>query len=135
MLAIAPSFGAIHLEDIRVPECFEIEKRLIEALDIPVMHDDVHGTAVAALAAIIGACAQLGPAARRGQTIGQIGLGAAGFGIARLARRRARRPSSRPTPTRSPRPTPTRNGIEIADFDDRHGARPTSSSRRPGGRG
>src|SRR5207247_2202425 len=56
VLRIAPTFGAIHLEDIRVPECFEIERRLIDALDVPVMHDDVHGTAVATLAAVLGAC-------------------------------------------------------------------------------
>ena len=46
VIRIAPGFGGIHLEDIRAPECFEIEARLIDALDIPVMHDDVHGTAV-----------------------------------------------------------------------------------------
>ncbi|MEA2288231.1 MAG: hypothetical protein QOD55_228 [Solirubrobacteraceae bacterium] len=85
VLDIAPGFGAIHLEDISVPECFEIETRLIEALDVPVMHDDVHGTAVTALAAALAACAQLGRPFSE-QTVGQIGLGAAGFGIASLAR-------------------------------------------------
>ncbi len=54
--AIAPTFGGINLEDIKAPECFEIEKRLIEALDIPVMHDDQHGTAVISAAAIMNAC-------------------------------------------------------------------------------
>jgi len=54
--AIAPTFGGINLEDIKAPECFEIEKRLIEELDIPVMHDDQHGTAVISTAAIINAC-------------------------------------------------------------------------------
>ena len=43
VIRIAPGFGAIHLEDIRAPECFEIEPRLIDALDVPVMHDDVQG--------------------------------------------------------------------------------------------
>ena len=43
---IAPTFGGINLEDIRAPECFEIERRLIETLDIPVFHDDQHGTAI-----------------------------------------------------------------------------------------
>jgi malate dehydrogenase (oxaloacetate-decarboxylating) len=80
---IAPGFGAIHLEDIRVPECFEIEARLIEGLDKPVMHDDVHGTGVATLAAIIVACRQVGRELDE-VAIGQIGLGAAGFGIANL---------------------------------------------------
>lgn len=50
--AIAPSFGAINLEDISAPRCFEVEQRLIERLDIPVMHDDQHGTAVVILAAL-----------------------------------------------------------------------------------
>lgn len=50
--AMAPSFGAINLEDISAPRCFEVERRLIERLDIPVMHDDQHGTAVVILAAL-----------------------------------------------------------------------------------
>lgn len=50
--ALAPSVGAINLEDIAAPRCFEVERRLIEALDIPVMHDDQHGTAVVILAAL-----------------------------------------------------------------------------------
>lgn len=54
--AIAPTFGGINLEDIKSPECFEIERRLVEELDIPVMHDDQHGTAVISAAAIINAC-------------------------------------------------------------------------------
>jgi len=54
--AISPTFGGINLEDIKAPECFEIERRLIEELDIPVMHDDQHGTAVISAAAIVNAC-------------------------------------------------------------------------------
>jgi malate dehydrogenase (oxaloacetate-decarboxylating)/malate dehydrogenase (oxaloacetate-decarboxylating)(NADP+) len=54
--AIAPTFGAINLEDIKSPECFEIERRLVEELNIPVMHDDQHGTAVISAAGIINAC-------------------------------------------------------------------------------
>ena len=80
---IAPGFGGIHLEDISTPECFEIEARLIEALPQPVMHDDVHGTAVVSLAAAIVACRQAG-LKLEDETVGQIGLGAAGFGIASL---------------------------------------------------
>jgi malate dehydrogenase (oxaloacetate-decarboxylating) len=57
---IAPVFGGISLEDISSPRCFEVEERLIEALDIPVMHDDQHGTAVVILAAIINAAAVVG---------------------------------------------------------------------------
>jgi malate dehydrogenase (oxaloacetate-decarboxylating) len=81
VLRIAPGFGGIHLEDIRVPDCFEIERRLIEALDVPVMHDDVHGTGVVALAAALAACAQAGVGLAE-SSVGQIGLGAAGIGIA-----------------------------------------------------
>jgi len=51
--AISPTFGGINLEDIKAPECFEIEKRLVEELDIPVMHDDQHGTAIISGAALI----------------------------------------------------------------------------------
>lgn len=53
--AIAPTFGAIHLEDIAPPRCFEVERRLGEELDIPVMHNDQHGTAIVVLAALINA--------------------------------------------------------------------------------
>ena len=83
VVRIAPTFGGIHLEDISAPECFEIEARLIEALNKPVMHDDVHGTAVVALAAALVACRHAGLALPE-QVVGQIGLGAAGFGIAAL---------------------------------------------------
>ena len=60
---IAPTFGGINLEDIKAPECFEIERRLVEALDIPVMHDDQHGTAIIISAAMINAayCNGQGP--------------------------------------------------------------------------
>jgi malate dehydrogenase (oxaloacetate-decarboxylating) len=83
VVRISPTFGGIHLEDISAPECFEIESRLIEALDKPVMHDDVHGTAVVTLAAAIVACNHAGLTLQQ-ETVGQIGLGAAGFGIAAL---------------------------------------------------
>src|ERR1044071_1558119 len=53
--AIAPTFGGINLEDIKAPECFEIERRLKEELNIPVMHDDQHGTAIISSAALINA--------------------------------------------------------------------------------
>ncbi len=55
VIAFAPAFGGINLEDIAAPKCFEVERRLIEALDIPVMHDDQHGTAIVVLAAILNA--------------------------------------------------------------------------------
>jgi len=116
VLDVAPSFGAIHLEDIQVPECFEIEARLIDALDVPVMHDDVHGTAVAALAAIMTACAQLGRPLEE-QTVGQIGLGAAGFGIACLANAAGARTVLATDPDRTAQAHADANGIEIADFE------------------
>jgi malate dehydrogenase (oxaloacetate-decarboxylating)(NADP+) len=53
---LAPTFGGINLEDIKAPECFEIEKRLKAELDIPVMHDDQHGTAIVSAAALLNAC-------------------------------------------------------------------------------
>ncbi len=80
---IAPTFGGIHLEDISTPECFEIEARLIEDLPQPVMHDDVHGTAVVTLAATISASRNVG-LKLEDAVVGQIGLGSAGFGIASL---------------------------------------------------
>ena len=83
VIRIAPTFGGIHLEDISAPECFEIEPRLIGALDKPVMHDDVHGTAVVTLAAVLVACRHADLTLEE-EVVGQIGLGAAGFGIAAL---------------------------------------------------
>jgi malate dehydrogenase (oxaloacetate-decarboxylating) len=83
--AIAPSFGAIQLEDIAAPLCFEVEESLKARLDRPVMHDDQHGTAVVTLAALINAAARVG-VDLRDSVVGQIGLGAAGIGIARLLR-------------------------------------------------
>lgn len=83
--AIAPSFGAVQLEDIATPACFEIEKELVRRLDKPVLHDDQHGTAVVVLAALLGA-ERRADFTLSESVIGQIGLGAAGLGIARLLR-------------------------------------------------
>jgi malate dehydrogenase (oxaloacetate-decarboxylating) len=80
---IAESFGAIQLEDFAAPECFEIEQALQARLQKPVMHDDQHGTAVVALAALLNAARYSG-VDLRASTVGQIGLGAAGTGIVRL---------------------------------------------------
>jgi len=84
--AIAPTFAAIQLEDISAPRCFEIEKRLQEALDIPVMHDDQHGTAVVSTAALMVAARETGRELRK-SVIGQIGLGAAGNAIGQMLMR------------------------------------------------
>ena len=81
--AIAPTFSAIQLEDISAPRCFEIEERLQAMLDIPVMHDDQHGTAVVVTAALKNACRYAGVDLHQA-TIGQIGLGAAGMAISRM---------------------------------------------------
>jgi malate dehydrogenase (oxaloacetate-decarboxylating) len=80
---VAPTFGAIHLEDISAPACFAIEARLKQLLAQPVMHDDVHGTAVVTLAAVLVAARQTG-VSLGAAVVGQLGLGAAGFGIASL---------------------------------------------------
>jgi malate dehydrogenase (oxaloacetate-decarboxylating) len=83
VLNIAPTFGAIKLEDIRAPECFDIEDALDAALDIPVMHDDQHGTAVVVLAALFNATRFSGLMLQK-SVVGIIGLGAAGMGISKL---------------------------------------------------
>lgn len=80
---ISPTFSAIQLEDISAPRCFEIESRLQTMLDIPVMHDDQHGTAVVTTAALTTACRLTGIILENAQ-IGQIGLGAAGNAIGRM---------------------------------------------------
>jgi len=82
---IAPGFGGINLEDISAPRCFEIERRLTEELDIPVFHDDQHGTAIVVLAGLINAC----KVAARDIVSAKIvfsGAGAAGVAVAKLLR-------------------------------------------------
>lgn len=80
---LAPTFGAINLEDISAPRCFEIERRLIEELNIPVMHDDQHGTAIVVLAGMINAMKITG---RQKESVRIVinGAGAAGSGVTRL---------------------------------------------------
>ena len=84
--AIAPTFAAIQLEDISAPRCFEIEERLQAMLDIPVMHDDQHGTAVVSTAALLTATREAGTDLGKA-VIGQIGLGAAGQAIGQMLMR------------------------------------------------
>lgn len=81
--AIAPSFGAINLEDIASPKCFEIEERLKAELDIPVFHDDQHGTAVVVLAGLINAAKVVGKSLRDCKVV-LAGPGAAGTAIIKL---------------------------------------------------
>lgn len=81
--AIAPSFGAINLEDIAAPICFEVEERLKQELSIPLMHDDQHGTAVVVLAGLINAMKVVGKNLSDCK-ITMVGAGAAGVAIAKL---------------------------------------------------
>ena len=81
--AISLTFSAIQLEDISAPRCFEIEERLQSVLDIPVMHDDQHGTAVVSTAALMTAAKRTGVDIKKVR-IGQIGLGAAGYAIGKM---------------------------------------------------
>jgi malate dehydrogenase (oxaloacetate-decarboxylating) len=115
VVRIASGFGGIHLEDISAPECFEIERRLIEALPQPVMHDDVHGTAVVTLAAAIAACRQVGIRMDEA-VVGQIGLGAAGFGIASLIHDAGVRRVLASDPNPDAQEQAGAHGIEIADL-------------------
>lgn len=86
--AIAPSFGAINLEDIAAPKCFEIEERLKAELDIPVFHDDQHGTAVVVLAGLINAMKVVGKNLADTKVV-VIGAGAAGTAIIKLLKQYA----------------------------------------------
>ena len=83
LVRLRPSFGAVNLEDISAPRCFELEEKLIEALDCPVMHDDQHGTAVVALAALTNAAKVTG---RKLESLRVVvsGAGAAGIAVAEI---------------------------------------------------
>ena len=80
---IAPTFGGIHLEDIAAPACFEIERRLSEMLDIPVMHDDQHATAIVTLAGLMNAAKVVGRELSSMNVVVN-GAGAAGIAITKL---------------------------------------------------
>jgi malate dehydrogenase (oxaloacetate-decarboxylating) len=81
--ALSPIFGGINLEDIATPKCYEIEDRLIKELDIPVFHDDQHGTAIVAVAAVLGAMRLLGKDLKSAKVVIN-GAGAAGTAITSL---------------------------------------------------
>ena len=83
ILAVAPAFGGINLEDFAAPDCFEIEERVKAALDIPVMHDDQHGTAIVVLAALINASAVVKKNFKKLKVVVS-GAGAAGTAITKL---------------------------------------------------
>src|SRR3954470_15578196 len=80
---LAPSFGGINLEDISAPRCFEIEERLKAMLDIPVFHDDQHGTAVVTLAALLNAVKLTGKRLEDLRVL-VVGLGAAGVAVTKI---------------------------------------------------
>src|SRR3954453_23233501 len=115
VVRVAPGFGGIHLEDISAPECFEIERRLIDALPQPVMHDDVHGTAVVTFAAAIAACRQVDIRLDEA-VVGQIGRGAAGYGIASLIHDAGVRRLVASDPNPRAQEQARARGIEIADL-------------------
>jgi len=79
LVRLRPSFGAVNLEDVSAPRCFELERRLVEALDCPVMHDDQHGTAIVVLAALRGA------AKATARELGQLRVAISGAGAAGVA--------------------------------------------------
>ncbi|KAA1019327.1 NADP-dependent malic enzyme [Pseudonocardia sp. EV170527-09] len=83
LVRLRPTFGAVNLEDVAAPRCFELERRLVEALDCPVMHDDQHGTAVVLLAAVDGAC-RVQDRSLSDLRIVISGAGAAGIACARI---------------------------------------------------
>ncbi len=83
VVRLAPAFGGINLEDISAPRCFEIEERLKARLDIPVFHDDQHGTAVVVLAALLNACRVVGKPLERLRVV-IMGQGAAGVAITKI---------------------------------------------------
>jgi malate dehydrogenase (oxaloacetate-decarboxylating) len=116
VVRIAPTFGGIHLEDISAPECFEIEARLKATLPQPVMHDDVHGTAVVTLAAALVACRNAGLRLEE-EVIGQIGLGAAGLGISSLMVDAGAEKVLASDPNEASHARAREKGIEITDLE------------------
>ena len=128
---LAPSFGGINLEDISAPRCFEIEDRLKAMLDIPVFHDDQHGTAVVALAALTNALVLTGRSPESTRVVIS-GAGAAGVAVAKILLElrhqgpRGHRPQGRPA-LGSQRPDPGQAG---AGRDDRR-HRPAAPARSP----
>ena len=83
LVRLRPSFGAVNLEDVSAPRCFELEEKLIEALDCPVMHDDQHGTAIVVLAALTGAAKVTGRELENLRVVVS-GAGAAGIAVAQM---------------------------------------------------
>jgi malate dehydrogenase (oxaloacetate-decarboxylating) len=113
----ACGFGAIQLEDIESPACFHVEERLVAELEMPVLHDDQHGTAVAALAATSNAMARAGLDLARAR-VGVLGLGAAGTAIARMIQGVTERPVLGYDPSPQAQERLRKSGGEVvADLD------------------
>jgi malate dehydrogenase (oxaloacetate-decarboxylating) len=126
--AAAPTFGGINLEDISAPRCFEIERRLRAELDIPVFHDDQHGTAVVVLAALVNALRVVGKAAEDVRVV-VVGAGAAGLACTDIVprprgrRHRRLRPRGRAVPRRPAARRRARALAERTNRDNVRGAR------------
>ena len=132
---VAPTFGGINLEDIAAPRCFEIERRLKESLDIPVFHDDQHGTAVVVLAALLNALKVVGKRAEDVRVV-VVGAGAAGMACAKIILEHGVRTSSSATSAAScTRAAPELDG-ELASMAARTNPRGLDGhrQRRAGGR-
>ena len=132
VIRISPTFGGINLEDISSPRCFEIEQRLQEALDIPVFHDDQHGTAIVTLAALINAC-RLTDRRMEELEVLMVGAGAAGVAVAKIlmdAGRHARSSPATASARSTPAATTTRPGSMNAP--KRWLAEHTNAGRRDG---
>ena len=134
--AIAPGFGGINLEDISAPRCFEIERRLRDELDIPVFHDDQHGTAIVVLAALTERAAVVG---KRIEDVKIVitGVGAAGIAVTDILLAGGRAHDRRLRPARAPSTAAARPGrgqgrVRGADEPARRSrAAPTRCSRAP----
>ena len=98
---IAPTFGGVNLEDISAPRCFEIEERLKDDLDIPVFHDDQHGTAVVTMAALFNSLKIVGKRLEDLRVL-VVGLGAAGVAVTKMMLESGREPRDRLRPPRRP---------------------------------
>ena len=134
--ALAPTFGGINLEDISAPRCFEIERRLRAELNIPVFHDDQHGTAIVVLAALLNALRVVGKRVQDARIVvtgaGAAGMACASFILAEGADERHRRATSRERCTAVARTsTPSAQRSPSAPTPGASRARPTSCSRAP----
>ena len=128
---LAPTFGGINLEDISAPRCFEIEDRLKATLDIPVFHDDQHGTAVVMLAALLNAAKLTGKALEDLRVL-IVGVGAAGMAVAKIFQSRRHRAHHRLRPQGRPAHRPRRLPGRHDAAGERWFAEHTNADKRDG---